>query len=204
MLTPGLSGALRTLYAVNMAIPTAMVQSSGSRYKLETLVAGQNGYQSHKDLLSAMLRLSDRHGYYNLYPLLGDLQVRNLLDQQMKKLVASDTAISKLIYIAINPNITDIDKSVTIKQVSEFNTPLMRRFFIKKSLKEGDFYSLQLKLSRSDEAHMEHLNPELAYIGSYAIHRGKQLEQDIYSVAGVVQLIDVTQETLLRHELITS
>ncbi|HCM46466.1 MAG TPA: PilZ domain-containing protein, partial [Colwellia sp.] len=112
MLIPGLSGALRTLYAVNMAIPTAMVQSSGSRYKLETLVAGQYGYQSHKNLLSVMLRLSDRHGYYNLYPLLGDLQVRNLLDQQMKKLVASDTAISKLIYIAINPSITDIDKSV--------------------------------------------------------------------------------------------
>jgi hypothetical protein len=203
MLTPGLSSALRTLYAVNMVIPTAMVQSSGSRYKVETLVAGQYGYQSHKNLLSAMLRLSDRHGYYNLYPLLGGLQVRNLLDQQMKKLVASDTAISKLIYIAINPSITDIDKSVTIKQVSEFNTPLMRRFFIKKSLQEGDFYSLQLKLSRSDEAYIEYLNPELAYIGSYAIHRGKQLEQDIYSVAGVVQLIDVTQETLLRHELIT-
>jgi len=203
MLTPGLSGALRTLYAVNMAIPTAMVQSSGSRYKLETLVAGQYGYQSHKNLLSVMLRLSDRQGYYNLYPLLGDLQIRNLVDQQMKKLVASDTAISKLIYIAINPSVTNIDKSVTIKQASEFNTPLMRRFFIKKSLKEGDFYSFQLKLSRSDEAHMEYLNPELAYIGSYAIHRGKQLEQDIYSVAGVVQLIDVTQETLLRYELIT-
>ena len=201
MLTPGLSAALRTLYAVNMEIPSAMVQSSGSRYKIENLVAGQYGYQSHKNLLSAMLRLSDRHGYYNLYPLLGNLQVRNLLDQHMKKLVASDTAVSELIYIAVNPSITDIEKSITIKQASELNTPQMRSFFIKKSLKQGDFYSLQLKLSRTDEADMEHLNPELAYIGSYAIHRGKQLEQDIYSVAGVVQLIDVTQETLLRHTL---
>ena len=77
----------------------------------------------------------------------------------------------------------------------------MRNFFIKKSLNQGDFFSVQLKLSRSDEANMEHLNPELAYIGSYAIHRGKQLEQDIYSVAGLIQLIDVTQETLLRYEL---
>lgn len=204
MLTPGLSAALRTLYAVNMAIPTAMVQSSGSRYKVENLVAGEHGYQSHKNLLSAMLRLSDRHGYYNLYPLLGHLQVSSLIDQHMKKLVASDTAVSELIYIAINRSITDIDKSITIKQASELNTLQMRRFFIKKSLKEGDFYSLQLKLSRSDEAHMEHLNPELAYIGSYAIHRGKQLEQDIYSVAGVIQLIDVTQETLLRYALVTS
>lgn len=201
MLTPGLSGALRTLYAVNMAIPTAMVQSSGSRYKVERLVVGEYGYQSHKNLLSAMLRLSERHGYYNLYPLLGNLQVSNLVDQHMKKLLASDTAVSELIYIAINPSITDIDKSVTIKQASELNSPQMRNFFIKRSLEQGDFYSLQLKLSRSDEANMEHLNPELAYIGSYAIHRGKQLEQDIYSVAGVVQLIDVTQETLLRHTL---
>lgn len=201
MLTPGLSGALRTLYAVNMEIPTAMVQSSGSRYKVENLVVGTHGYQSHKNLLSAMLRLSDRHGYYNLYPLLGNLQVSNLIDQHMKKLVASDTAVSELIYVAIDASITDIEKSVTIKQVSELNTPQMRNFFIKNALKQGDFYSLQLKLSRSDEAHMEHLNPELAYIGSYAIHRGKQLEQDIYSVAGLVQLIDVTQETLLRYEL---
>ena len=203
MLTPGLSGALRTLYAVNMAIPTAIVQSSGIHYKVDNLVAGKHGYQSDKNLLSVMLRLSDRHGYYNLYPLLGNVQVSNLIDQHMKKLMASNIAVSELIYIAINPSITDIEKSVTIKQVSELNTPQMRNFFIKKSLKEGYFYSLELKFSSSDDAHMNHLNPELDYIGSYAIHRRKQLEQDIHSVAGVVQLIDVTQETLLRHTLST-
>ena len=49
---------------------------------------------------------------------------------------------------------------------------------------------------------MEYLAPELGYIGSYAIHRGKQLEQDIYSVAGLVQLVDNTQETLFRHSLL--
>jgi len=199
MLTPGLSGALRTLYSVNMSIPTAMVQSSGSRYKVETLVVGQHAQQGHKNLLSSMLRLSDRHGYYNLYPLLGNLQVSHLLDLQMKKLLASDISVDELIYIAINPNITDIDRAVTIKLESELNTPELKKFFINNALKYGDFYSLKLILSRSDEANMEHLNPELAYIGSYAIHRGKQLEQEIYSVAGLVQLVDSTQETLLRH-----
>jgi len=202
MLTPGLSGALRTLYAVNMTTPTAMVQSSGSRYKIETLVAGKYAPQSQKGLLSTMLRLSDREGYHNLYPLLGNLQVSSLLDLKMKSLLASDSAISELIYIAINPNKADIEKSVIIKPVSDLDTPELRNFFIKKSIKQGDFYCLQLKLSRTDEAHMEHLNPELSYISAYAIHRGKQLEQEIYSVAGLLQLIDVTQETLMRHELI--
>jgi hypothetical protein len=49
---------------------------------------------------------------------------------------------------------------------------------------------------------MDHLNPELSYISSYAIHRGKQIEQDIWSVCGVIQLLDITQETLIRHELL--
>ncbi|MCP4985898.1 MAG: PilZ domain-containing protein [Colwellia sp.] len=199
MLTPGLSSALRTMYAVNMAIPTAMVQSSGSRYKVETIVVGQYGYQDPKNLLSAMLRLSDRHGYYNLYPLLGGLQSNNLLDKQMKKLTASDLASEELIHIAIRPEIPSIEKSVTIKFESDFKTPEMKGFFVKQSLKQGDFYSIKLKLSRTDEAFIKHLSPELAYISSYAIHRGKQLEQEIYSVAGLIQFIDVTQETLLRY-----
>ncbi len=201
MLTPGLSSALRTLYGVNMAIPTAVVQSSGSRYKVETLVAGHYGYKGHKNLLSAMSRLSDRNGYYNLYPLLGHLQVGNIIDQQMKKLLASDVAVDELVYIGINYQRNNIDDAVTIKLASELDTPELKNFFIKKSLKQGDFYSIQLKLSRSEEADMEHLNPELSYISAYAIHRGKQLEQEIYSVAGLVQLIDVTQETLFRYGL---
>jgi hypothetical protein len=202
MLTPGLSNALRTLYGVNMDIPTAMVQSSGSRYKVEALVAGKNSYQSHKGLLSAMLRLSDRHGYHNLYPVLGNLQVSYLLVQQMKKRLASDHSVDEMIYIAINASINDIEKSITIRLASEFNTPETKKFFINMSLKQGSFYSLQLRLSRSDKVNIEHLNPELSYIGSYAIHRGKQLEQEIYSVAGLVQLVDATQETLLRHSFV--
>lgn len=199
MLTPGLSGALRTLYAVNMATPTVMVQSSGSRYKLENLVVGKYSVTANKSLLSAMSSLSDRDNYYNLYPILGDLQLSNLLDQQMKKLTTGDIAVSEVVYIAINSKEVDVDKAVTIKIASELNTPELRNFFIKKSLKQGMFFAIELKLSRSDEAHMEHLNPELGYISSYAIHRGKQLEQEIFSVAGLIQLIDVTQEVLIRQ-----
>ncbi|MEI6895726.1 MAG: PilZ domain-containing protein [Colwellia sp.] len=201
MLTPGLSEALRTLYSVNMAITTAIVQSSGSQYKIETLVAGKYGSQSQTNFLSAMLRLSERHGYYNLYPLLGNSQARERFNHYMKKLLASDSPISERMYIAIKDNVTDIENEVTIKLMNELATTEMRYNFIKSALKQGDFYSIQLTLSRSDEANMEHLNPELDYISSYARHRGKQLEQYIHSVVGVVQLIDVTQETLFRHVL---
>jgi len=57
-------------------------------------------------------------------------------------------------------------------------------------------------LSRTDEPDLEYLTPELNYISSYAIHRGKQIEQDIWSVSGVVQLFDITQEALIRSRVI--
>ena len=49
---------------------------------------------------------------------------------------------------------------------------------------------------------MAYLNPELSYVGSYAIHRGKQFEQDIWSVIGLIQLIDITAEVLSRQKLV--
>ncbi len=48
---------------------------------------------------------------------------------------------------------------------------------------------------------MEYLNAELGYISAYAIHRGKQIEQDIWSVTGVIQVVDVTREALLINKL---
>lgn len=202
MLTPGLSGALRNLFAVNMVTPSAIVQSSGSRYKVEVLVAGEQSQQTENKLLTEMSQLSDRNGFYNLYPLLGNLKLTSLLDQYMKKLLASDTASYEYIYIAINPAMADIENRVTIKQVSELPSGEMRRFFISNARKKGEFYSVKLTLSRTNEPNLAYISPELAYISSYAIHRGKQLEQELYSVAGVIQIIDITQETLFRHQLL--
>ena len=80
---------------------------------------------------------------------------------------------------------------------------MLQKMFISRALKRGLFFCIQVKLSRTDDPDMDHLNPELSYISSYAIHRGKQIEQDIWSVSGVIQLLDITQETLMRHELLS-
>lgn len=202
MLTPGLAEALRTSYAVGLDNATLAVQSSGSRYKIESLLLGADYVeQGAESLLAQMKRLSDRKGFYNLYPLLSNLTAITSLETQLKKLMADDLAITETLYVAINPDHESVDKSVTTKLASELNSPELTRFFIKKSLKQGLFFSLQVKLSRTDSPQMEYLNPELSYIGAYAIHRGKQIEQDIWSVAGILEVFDVTQETLMCYKL---
>ncbi|QBG35450.1 PilZ domain-containing protein [Litorilituus sediminis] len=204
MLTPGLAEALRTLYATQLAVPALAVQTSGSRYKVETLLVSEAAKQiTSEGLYGHMQRLSDRKGFYNLYPILSNLQASSSIDNHLKKLLATDESVTELLYIAINPNIEQIERAVTTKLASELNTPELTRFFIKKSLKQGELYCIKLKLSRADSPQMEYLNPELSYIGSYAIHRGKQIEQEIWSVAGIVQLFDVTTETLFRYKVLS-
>lgn len=197
MLTPGLAAALRTTYSQNMRIPALIVQTSGSRYKIEAMACNDQ----QNPLLQQMKRLSDRQRFYNLYPLLSKLQGNNTLEHSLKSLLTNEEPVSQLIYVQIKLATDKVDEAVKVVAASELDTPELRAFFIKRALKQGQFYCLQLKISRTNEPDIDYLNAELSYISSYAIHRGKQIEQDIWSVVGVIQVFDMTKEALLNNNL---
>jgi hypothetical protein len=92
-----------------------------------------------------------------------------------------------------------VEDSVVTQLGSALDSDKLKKIFINKALEKTCFMCLQFKLSRAEEPDMELLNPELSYISSYAIHRGKQIEQKIWSVVGVIQIFDITQEVLIRH-----
>jgi len=198
MLSPGLAKALRNIYSTSMKTLGLIIQTSGSRYKIETVTT--NDEQSQ--ILSYCKQLSDRNHHFNLYPLLNNLQATSLMNSTLKKMQTRDPVIIDVLYIALNTDNTTIEQAVNTKLDSELKSDLMKKMFIKNALKRGTFFCLQVALSRTDEPDMQHLNPELSYISSYAIHRGKQLEQEIWSVAGVVQVFDITNEAMERYKLI--
>jgi len=199
MMSPDLAKALRNIYSSSMTIPSLVIQTSGRRYKIEAIAMGS---ESGK-FLPHMRQLSDRAQFYNLYPLLGNLQVNALLTESLKKMPAQGAPMTDILYIAINPDIELVDKSVSTVLASEFENNELKALFIIKAQKRGYFFAIQVKISRTDEPDMGYLSPELNYISSYAIHRGKQIEQDIWSMVGVVQLFDITQEVLLRNDVYT-
>jgi len=200
MMSPDLAKALRNIYSSTMVIPSLVIQTSGRRYKVEVIAVGSE----QGKFIPHMRQLSDRAKFYNLYPLLGDLQVNTLLTTSLKKMTVKGGAATEVLYIAINPDIELVDKSVTMKLASEFENNELKTLFIISAQKRGYFFAIQLKISRTDEPDMDYLSPELNYISSYAIHRGKQIEQDIWSIVGVVQLFDITQEVLLRNDIYTN
>ncbi len=197
LLVPGLAEALRTHYAQSMQIPSLIVQTSGSRYKVEALVSNDNG----SEFLQQLHKLSDRNNYHNFYPIMTKLHKDNFLETGMKKLIVDEAPITQVLYIAINKKIDSVEKAVKVKFDQELNTPELREYFIKKALENGYFFCLQLNISRTNEPDIDYLNTELSYVSAYAIHRGKQIEQDIWSVVATIQYIDITHETLFRHKL---
>jgi len=197
LLVPGLAEALRTHYAQNMQVPTLVVQTSGSRYKIEALVTNDNG----NEFLQQLNKLSDRKNYYNFYPLITKLYKDNFIDSSLKSLIINGEPISEVLFISIAKNFEQIDRDVSIKFDNELNTSELRENFIKQALENGHFFCFQLKISRTNKPDLEYLNTELSYISSYAIHRSKQIEQDIWSVVASIQYIDITHEVLFSHGL---
>ncbi|GAA6206039.1 PilZ domain-containing protein [Thalassotalea sp. SU-HH00458] len=198
MLSPGLAKALRNIYSASLQTVALMIQTSGSRYKIEAVTTNNKNSR----ILSYCKQLSDRNHHYNLYPLLSNMQATSLMNTTLKKLQAGDRPVSDILYIAINPENEMVDKAVTTKLDEELQTDKLKKIFIKNALKRGEFFCIKVVVSRTDDPDMQYLNPELSYISSYAIHRGKQLEQEIWSVAGVVQVFDITQEAMMRFHLI--
>jgi len=198
MINPGLAKALRNMYAGVVATPHLIVQTSGSRYKVETIT----GRCDRLPLMGHCKELSDRTKFHNLYPLLNNTKAMSEMNATLKKLQKGDAPVVDTLYISIKNNGDSVDKSVVTKLESELQSDKHRHMFIQRALKKGDFFCVQVKLSRTEEPDMDFLSPELTYIGSYAIHRGKQLEQEIWSVVGCISVFDITQEALIRHKFV--
>jgi len=197
LLVPGLGDALRAHYVQSIQIPTLVVQTSGSRYKIEALVSNDEG----NEFLQQLKKLSDRNNYYNFYPIITKLYKDNFLENAMKKLVVDEEPITQILFISIEDKTEQVEKSVRVKFDSELNTPELREYFIKQALEKGSFFCLRLKISRTNQPDIDYLNTELSYISAYAIHRSKQIEQEIMSVVAVIQYLDITHEILFSHGL---
>ncbi|MGJ8693533.1 MAG: PilZ domain-containing protein [Thalassotalea sp.] len=197
MMTPGLAKSLRNIYSRTMLSSAIMVQTSGSRYKYEALTSSK----IDSPFMMALNQLSEKRGTYNLYPLLKNHINNDVISHNLKKQQADDKPFTDILYISIDPNAASAEQGVITKISSELATAKLKKMFIKNALKKGLFFCIQIKLMRAGEPDLKYLNPELSYIGSYAIHRGKQLEQEIYSVAGMIQFYDITQEAMIRYRL---
>ena len=57
----------------------------------------------------------------------------------------------------------------------------------------------KILLSRTGRPDTDYIAAEMSYISTYAIHKAKTLEEELWSVVGVGDVIDISDEILLRY-----
>ena len=71
--------------------------------------------------------------------------------------------------------------------------------FIKQSKVAGRFIALRIFRGATEKPDMNYLRHELEYINIHANHKAKQLEDQLWRIIGVGELLDITQAVELRY-----
>lgn len=189
----GLARALRNIYSHHVFSNPIYINKGKNSIKPATLALAPR----HRSLARLLQACAEAPEQGNLYPLLqGDL-LRQLLLDPLRAMAREDLPKEVEIYISWQrlANGAPQFHSVATRTLVDIGA---KRDFISHARLKGEFYSVQMGLSRTGRPDTNFIASELDYIAKFAIHKAKRLEDELWSVVGVGELTDTTQATLLR------
>lgn len=88
---------------------------------------------------------------------------------------------------------------IRCKYSHEFRSIEEEAHYIKQASDIGEFVAFRIYRAATGKPDMSYLQRELEYIRVHAIHREKQLEQMLWRIIGVGEIIDITAEVRWRY-----
>ena len=119
----------------------------------------------------------------------------------MRTLRLDQRPITAEIYVAFDPTELDYEAAIVAQWENELTTHRSKLQFIKTAMARGEFYAFSVHISRSNHPDTSFLEQELLYVTRYAIHKAKQLEEQMWDICGQVYLTDITREAMYRYQL---
>lgn len=198
---PGLTAVLRNLYCQYIASTPLYAHKVNKHFVLDRI-----GVSEHSNSLMPLFTQFGNEGSpYNLFPLLHDDFMAGVFEEALMQMKPSYRPWQQVLYIAVahsESKLKVVDKTVVKSKFErDFVNEEERHLFVQNALQWGDFYAIQVMLSRTGRPDMEYIARELNYVNHYASHRAQKLEDNLWSVQGVADLIDVTGELLYRLNL---
>lgn len=188
---PGMAVALRNLYSHHL-FTTPLYLSKHQSNRL-----GAIGMVERPRPLLKLLAECRQDKPYNLTPLFDGERLKTVLLQPLNHVKREDRPKEQQLFISrqLDPQ---GNHSYDIHLESEFKDAAAKQAYVLKALKRGGFFSVRLFASRTGRPDIDFVAHEMDYIAKYAIHKAKQLEESLWSIIGVCDLMDTTGETLFR------
>jgi hypothetical protein len=192
---PGIGEAMRNLYASNLLNTPIFIKKEGINFTPDAVAMPQTD-----NTLKPLLNFKAIRGHANLYPLysapaIEEDFIRNLL----RKLKTNSKPIMEELFIAFDPSQNDIKSAIKCQFTDQFLNFADCRQFITKALGAGRFYAIKIFIARTGRPDTELLRAEMKYVGAYASHRAKTLEEHLWNISGVGDMVDITEEVMSRY-----
>lgn len=192
---PGIGTAMRNLYASNVINTAFFIRKEGIEFLPDAMVTSNPDSR-----LNNLLVFGAEQGNYNLHFLYSTYGVElDFIQYTLKKIKTNNKPVMREIFVAFDPSKEHIDEAVKSRFSDQFHGDKERKNFISQAKDNGQFIAVKVFLARAGRPDLEQLQSELSYVGIYAIHRAKVLEEQLWNIIGVGDLIDVTDEVMIRH-----
>lgn len=194
---PGIGEALRNIYSANVINPCFFLKKHGSDYLPD---AGATT-RSTPSRMSNLLQFQAKAEECNLYPLFKSGKTRHdYIPVTLSSLKPNHKPVSKELFIAFDPSKQMINEAIISHFSMQFTQDEKRREFISKALNNGQFIAVKIFLARTGRPDFDVMQTELNYVSVYALHKAKLLEENLWNVVALGDIIDVTDEVLIRFK----
>lgn len=190
---PGMSEALRNMYLKVQNSFAFYVHRKGIRYDVNVV-----GRSTQLNMLHRLLSLPQGQAdTLQLEPLLQNNAANLQFASQLKNMKRFDAPFSYELYLCLPAGSVD-PTQLSSHYDYEFSNEQDKKHFIHQTLQQDVLFAFKIFLSRTGRLDADYITKELNYISIYAIHKAKSLEEELWSVAGVGEVLDISAEIPLR------
>lgn len=195
---PGLSTALRNMVTKSVCQFPFYLHKEAAHFK--TGAIGQGLYPSPLHIILQNYGLLNETTSIDAF--LPPEQITEVITPAIKDRSRQDPPLPFTLFIRFAPKKSSIEDAVKSKctATDDFAPQLL---FLKKGLKSELLFIMRVYISRTGRPDTDYLANELKYVSQYALHKAKDLEEALWSVAGVGDMVDITDETLNHLDLPT-
>lgn len=134
---------------------------------------------------------------YDLSPLFQSDRLKRDIINPIRKMKPQHGMSFYEIYLQLTPSSSGHTIVCTMTG-ADISAPTALLTFIQQGQAMGEFLALRVCRGAVGKPDLAYIRRELDYINLYAPHQAKKLEEQLWRIIGVGELIDITQEVLLR------
>lgn len=192
---PGIGQALRCINARNATSLSFLMSKEGVRYTPQACIVGKQD-----ERITTLTTQYAEQGKVNLEFLFRDRkQDSPFVQSGIKAVKLENMPLRQELFISFDASQKEPRMAIIPRYSGKFESNEQRRAFIREAMVRGQFIAIHVMLTTTGKPDMSMLQTEINYVTMYAMHRARELEKKMWSIAACSHLVDVTDEVLIRY-----